>query len=55
MEYIPTVFDNQAFRTELDGESYDLGLWDTSGNEDYGADYWEFIRNDLPQQIGCGH
>ena len=34
-EYIPTVFDNYSHHCQLDGESYDVGLWDTGGGEDY--------------------
>ena len=34
-EYIPTVFDNYAKETEVDGESVEQGLWDTAGNWTY--------------------
>jgi Ras-related C3 botulinum toxin substrate 1 len=34
-EYVPTVFDNYSAERVLDGQSYELGLWDTAGGEDY--------------------
>ncbi|XP_035769485.1 cdc42 homolog [Neolamprologus brichardi] len=33
-EFIPTVLDNYS-ATVTNGEKYNLGLWDTSGQEDY--------------------
>ncbi|XP_076289339.1 ras-like GTP-binding protein RhoL isoform X2 [Lasioglossum baleicum] len=34
-EYVPTVFDNYAGSIRVDGQEYDMTLWDTSGQEDY--------------------
>ena len=34
-DYIPTVFDNYVVAGEFNGQSYELGLWDTVGGEDY--------------------
>ncbi len=34
-EYVPTVFDNYAVTVMMGGEPYTLGLFDTSGQEDY--------------------
>ncbi|XP_063680639.1 ras-related C3 botulinum toxin substrate 1-like [Bolinopsis microptera] len=34
-EYVPTVFDNYSVDGEVNGQSYELGLWDTGGGEDY--------------------
>ncbi|XP_011506501.1 PREDICTED: ras-like GTP-binding protein RhoL [Ceratosolen solmsi marchali] len=35
MEYIPTVFENYPKTIEVDGQEYDVTLWDTAGQEDY--------------------
>ena len=34
-EYVPTVYDNQAVNLFVDGHLYNLGLWDTAGQEEY--------------------
>ena len=34
-DYIPTVFDNYYVAGEINGQSYELTLWDTVGGEDY--------------------
>ncbi|XP_033228424.1 ras-like GTP-binding protein RhoL isoform X2 [Belonocnema kinseyi] len=34
-EYVPTVFDNYPEKIMLDGNEYNVTLWDTAGQEDY--------------------
>ncbi|CAD8194803.1 unnamed protein product [Paramecium octaurelia] len=34
-EYVPTVFDNTITQVEINGEQYQLSLWDTAGQEGY--------------------
>lgn len=35
VEYVPTVFENYACKTECEGQPVLLHLWDTAGQEDY--------------------
>ena len=34
-EHVPTVFDNYQSSVMVDGKNYVLGMWDTSGQDDY--------------------
>jgi len=34
-EYVPTVFDNYSYNLKHNDKEYQVGLWDTGGQEDY--------------------
>ncbi|XP_022202840.1 ras-like GTP-binding protein RhoL [Nilaparvata lugens] len=34
-EYVPTVFETLPLTISVDGESYEVNLWDTAGQEEY--------------------
>ena len=33
--YVPTVFDNYSTTVNYEGKTYNVGLWDTDGQEEY--------------------
>lgn len=36
-EYVPTVFENHDLHVEVDGETVELEVWDTAGQEEYAS------------------
>ncbi|KAH9261448.1 hypothetical protein BASA81_000092 [Batrachochytrium salamandrivorans] len=36
-EYVPTVFENHDLQVEVDGETVELEVWDTAGQEEYSS------------------
>lgn len=45
--YIPIVFDNYCVNITVDGEAVNLGLWDTSGQEETGLYCTSFPQTDV--------
>lgn len=45
--YIPTVFDNYCANIVVDGEAVNLGLWDTSGQEETRLRWTSYPQTDV--------